>query len=183
MHCSQTLLLGNATTSWVICADEVMNLLICVSAYKWWMPEAGGADGTSHTSVQNLTSPWQKKKYSNWILPMLEKTIACLQSSTYPESLPAFMSHQCFYPAMRNRSPLFAPLHWQNATPISTGSNPQAETAILAQLLFFSLSLLSFSHFSVLQRESKIWLCAHLISAVTLSIKTCLLVLCVCYFK
>ncbi len=92
-------------------------------------------------------------KYSDCIsLPLFKKTIACLQSSAYLESLPAFMSHQCFNPAMRNRSPLFAPLHWQNVMPISAGSNPWAEMAILALLLFSSPSLLSFSHFSVLQR-------------------------------
>lgn len=80
MHCSQTLLLDNATTSWVICADEVMNHLICVSAHRRWMPEAAGADGTIHPSVQNLTAFWQKKKYSDCILPTLASRHPHIQS-------------------------------------------------------------------------------------------------------
>ncbi len=125
------------------------------------MPEAAGADGTSHTSAQNLTSSRQNKNIQTvFLCPCSRKP--SLAWSHPPISLPAFMSHQCFNPAMRNRSPLFAPLHWQNVPPIIAGSNPWAEIAILALLLFSSPSLLSFSHFSVLQRESKIELSAHL---------------------
>ncbi len=79
MHCSQTLLLVKATTSWVICADEVMNLFICVSAYRQRMPEAAGADGTSLTSTQNRTTSRQNKNIQTvFLCPCSRKpSLAC----------------------------------------------------------------------------------------------------------